>query len=58
MPDTDGLYWHRNGPANNKHLVWVETMDGKRIVNFLDGEGSLKKPVEWAGPIRVPEPEP
>jgi len=57
MPEVDGLYWHRNSSENNKHLTWVETLEGKRIVNFLDGAGSLNVPVEWAGPIRVPEPE-
>ena len=56
-PTRPGLYWHRNGPDQPRHLAWVDTREGMMAANFLEGTGTLRPPCEWAGPITVPEPE-
>ena len=57
-PHRDGLYWCRNGPDANKHLIWFETLQGKRIAIYLDGSNDTQPDLEeYYGPIRVPEPE-
>ena len=60
LPPQDGLYWHRNARERGKSLVFVRTIEGgKRLIDVVDGLGGhcLMPPLEFAGPLQVPEPE-
>jgi hypothetical protein len=55
LPAADGLYWHRAAPGCDKHLVWLDTVEGRRVADLLDeGDVLNSKTEEWAGPIALP----